>query len=277
MSKPINNCTSLFSERFKALRKEYYEKQEDFAEAFTNYLKSKGNPNKAKISKSTVSYYENGKRKPDIALFVELANFFNVSYDFLLGRSEAKVRAHLDIGSTIGLDDSAIKNLTELKRESENDEDAFKTLQIINLLFYKYDDFKRAFPTLEDEWLPSEDIVFYIDQILEYYFLDSILHMAEKELLFEGKLSHDSFLNAVDLFANLESQRDSCKENFSHLVNGIFNSKILKKILTLNAKNDENKMKWLCAITDVLIKKKEKETESLSVIQEELNKICDFD
>ena len=66
------------------------------------------------------------------------------------------------------------------------------------------------------------DIVFYIDQILEYYFLDSILHMAEKELLFEGKLSHDSFLNAVDLFANLESQRDSCKENFSHLVNGIF-------------------------------------------------------
>ena len=39
------------------------------------------------ISESSISLYENDKRKPSIKLIVKMADFFNVSTDFLLGVS----------------------------------------------------------------------------------------------------------------------------------------------------------------------------------------------
>lgn len=42
---------------------------------------------KLNISNVTLSQYENGVRKPDINTLDELATFFNVTTDYLLGRS----------------------------------------------------------------------------------------------------------------------------------------------------------------------------------------------
>lgn len=39
-------------------------------------------------SQNTVSQWENGKRKPSYDIIEEIANFFNVSVDYLLGREE---------------------------------------------------------------------------------------------------------------------------------------------------------------------------------------------
>ena len=40
------------------------------------------------ISREALSYYENGKRSPDIEMLVKLSRYFNVSIDYLiLGRS----------------------------------------------------------------------------------------------------------------------------------------------------------------------------------------------
>ena len=39
------------------------------------------------ISESSISLYENDKRKPSIKLIIKMADFFNVSTDFLLGVS----------------------------------------------------------------------------------------------------------------------------------------------------------------------------------------------
>ena len=36
------------------------------------------------ISREALSYYENGKRNPDLSMLVELSNYFNVSIDFLI-------------------------------------------------------------------------------------------------------------------------------------------------------------------------------------------------
>ena len=36
------------------------------------------------ISREALSYYENGKRSPDIDMLVVLSNYFNVSIDFLI-------------------------------------------------------------------------------------------------------------------------------------------------------------------------------------------------
>lgn len=52
-----------------------------------NNLTSKELSRILNISESTISLYENDKRKPNIELIVKMADFFNVSTDFLLGVS----------------------------------------------------------------------------------------------------------------------------------------------------------------------------------------------
>lgn len=42
------------------------------------------------ISREVISYYENGKRNPDIQMLKTLSNYFNVSIDFLINGEEFK-------------------------------------------------------------------------------------------------------------------------------------------------------------------------------------------
>jgi len=46
-----------------------------------------------KISKSSISMYETEKRAPDINTIICLADFFDVSVDYLLGTTAERVRA----------------------------------------------------------------------------------------------------------------------------------------------------------------------------------------
>ncbi|ADL12195.1 helix-turn-helix domain-containing protein [Acetohalobium arabaticum] len=66
-----------FSQRLKQLRKEKGLTLEKLADEFDR-------------SKTTFSNYENNHRKPDIDLTIELAEYFNVSIDYLLGNTEEK-------------------------------------------------------------------------------------------------------------------------------------------------------------------------------------------
>lgn len=68
---------STFSERLKSLRKKFKLTQKQLAEKF--YLDD-----------SSISKYENGKALPENELLQNLADFFNVSVDYLLGRTEIK-------------------------------------------------------------------------------------------------------------------------------------------------------------------------------------------
>ena len=44
------------------------------------------------ISREALSYYENGKRSPNIEMLVALSNYFNVSIDYLITGNEFKKR-----------------------------------------------------------------------------------------------------------------------------------------------------------------------------------------
>ena len=44
------------------------------------------------ISRETISYYENGKRNPDIQMLKLLSNYFNVSIDYLINGKEFEKR-----------------------------------------------------------------------------------------------------------------------------------------------------------------------------------------
>ena len=50
------------------------------------------------ISRVTLGYYENGDRKPDIEILTRIANYYNVSSDYLLGLTDV---AALDINDRI--------------------------------------------------------------------------------------------------------------------------------------------------------------------------------
>ena len=42
------------------------------------------------ISRESLSYYENGKREPDLSLLVRMSEYFNVSINYLITGKEFK-------------------------------------------------------------------------------------------------------------------------------------------------------------------------------------------
>ena len=42
------------------------------------------------ISRESLSYYENGKRSPDVDMLIRLSDYFNVSIDYLINGEEFK-------------------------------------------------------------------------------------------------------------------------------------------------------------------------------------------
>lgn len=79
-----------FGERLKELRKKKRMTQEELGKVIN-------------VSKVSISGYETGSRSPDRETLVSLADFFDVSVDFLLGREESGINnkpltiaAHID-------------------------------------------------------------------------------------------------------------------------------------------------------------------------------------
>ena len=76
MKRPVKN---LFRNRLVQLREEISLTQKQFAEA-------------VKIPNGTINRYETGIRVPDYDTLIMFADFFNVSTDYLLGRTENRKR-----------------------------------------------------------------------------------------------------------------------------------------------------------------------------------------
>ena len=68
-----------FAQRIKQLRKEKSLKQQQLADQFSVKLR-------------TYQGYEYGESYPDVAKLVAIADFFDVSLDYLMGRSEVRER-----------------------------------------------------------------------------------------------------------------------------------------------------------------------------------------
>ena len=99
-----------FGERLKNLREDRDEKQKDIAEILF-------------VSPNMISAYELGKHFPkNEASLVALANHFDVSLDYLLGRSNIMKHDEENVISTSGLNQEeieAVKNLIELLRKKK--------------------------------------------------------------------------------------------------------------------------------------------------------------
>ncbi|EGT0013131.1 helix-turn-helix transcriptional regulator [Clostridium perfringens] len=76
----------MLNNRLKSLRNEKVVLQKDVAE----YLK---------ISTSAYGFYEQGKRIPDVETLNKLSDYYNVSIDYLLGKSNIKESAEAIINN----------------------------------------------------------------------------------------------------------------------------------------------------------------------------------
>lgn len=68
-----------FSSRMKGLRKEQKMTQQDLADTFS-------------VRVRTYQGYEYGESYPDVAKLIAIADFFDVSLDYLVGRSDVRER-----------------------------------------------------------------------------------------------------------------------------------------------------------------------------------------
>lgn len=106
-----------FSERLKELRKERKITQKELADIFF-------------ITKSAVSKYENGVNTPENKLLQNMADYFEVSTDYLLGRTNKR-----DNKSAYNISDKANEILDVMKRAGVNLEniDYTKLEQLLKL------------------------------------------------------------------------------------------------------------------------------------------------
>ena len=99
-----------FATRLKALREEKNLNQGQLAKALG-------------MSRGSISFYENGERTPDIETLDKVSKFFDVSYNYLLGKSTMK-RSTIEetaISEYTGLNDFNICLLHNNERHYQND------------------------------------------------------------------------------------------------------------------------------------------------------------
>jgi transcriptional regulator with XRE-family HTH domain len=104
--------------------------QAELAEALSNA----GFPTK----RQTISLYINGTTAPDMEKFKAIADYFGVSYDYLLGASDSLNRENIDISAKTGLTDAAIQTLGVLKAEERYSSRSKSALTVLNGLLSTY-------------------------------------------------------------------------------------------------------------------------------------------
>lgn len=103
----MKDVTDIFKKRFKELRIQTHKTQEELA-------------NDLGISRGAVSYYENGDRVPDIKTLYCIADYFDVTSDYLIGLSDNSTQdlSIQDICQKTGLSDKTINNIVKLNTKT---------------------------------------------------------------------------------------------------------------------------------------------------------------
>lgn len=121
-----------FAYRFKKLRLENNMTQTDVVDKFNSIYHTTFN-------KSTISQYENGKRKPDISILENWAEFFDVSIDYLLGHIDIK-KYNLDTPNLTDKEQSMLNDYRLLNVNGKNEAEK-RVKELTAMPFYRvYED-----------------------------------------------------------------------------------------------------------------------------------------
>lgn len=125
-SKKQTNYDSPFARRISKLREERNLSQEEVCQAIG--IKQR----------SSLSQYENGEVLPKIDVLIKIADFYNVSYNYLLGKSENRAEINYNIGETLKISDITIATIQSFNEMDKMDTDrVIQYNDILNKLFEK--------------------------------------------------------------------------------------------------------------------------------------------
>jgi transcriptional regulator with XRE-family HTH domain len=83
------------------------------------------------VKRQTVAQWKDGKTVPDAYNLQRLHQFFNVTYEYLMGESESRQHENLALADSLGLSDDAIWIIQQLKEGNPNnkpEQDAYAPL-----------------------------------------------------------------------------------------------------------------------------------------------------
>jgi transcriptional regulator with XRE-family HTH domain len=103
------------------------------------------------VSHQSVTQWQSGQTIPDILKFKRIAEFFDVSYDYLLGDSDSRKHENALLVNTLGLSDSAVDEIKRWKRSSEKKNDSFSVSVFESLSgFFDYPGFEDVLERTSD-------------------------------------------------------------------------------------------------------------------------------
>lgn len=206
----------IFADRLTKLRENTGKKRQEVADEL-------------KISRASLEYYEKGKRKPDIEVLVKIAEYYEVSTDYLLGLSIAPTtnkdiqficdytgleKESIDNISTDNIQSKIINILSDKKGYYSNDSKT-KTAELL-LLFSKT--FISIYFGALNDFLQSDNFLNIVtncayDELLEYIvckivdsdenientieLLDNNTHEYENFLLTHKSVVYNTFKNVL--------------------------------------------------------------------------------
>ncbi|MBC2272436.1 helix-turn-helix transcriptional regulator [Listeria welshimeri] len=152
----------MFGNRLKQLRKNNNKTQEDISKILG-------------ISRGAYSHIENGRNEPDMETIVKLADIFEVSTDYLLGKSNNGlvdiIAAHIDSNATEEDIKEILAYIEEKRKEHANEKEinitevASKKDEEIN----KFVDEKEDFKAVAARVMNDAEAVKAVKSFIEYY------------------------------------------------------------------------------------------------------------
>jgi len=100
-----NKVTSLFADRLQDLIAES-------GKTISELSSSEG----IGISSGSLSKYQNDAAEPGITALVKIADYFGVSFDYLLGKTNCKKRENINISERTGLSEKAVEYLCNMDK-----------------------------------------------------------------------------------------------------------------------------------------------------------------
>lgn len=183
---PDNLVTKSFAERLKELREIAGLSQDQLAK----YLK---------VSRGSISYYENAERTPDIEFLDRTGLFFNVPINYLMGYTNTTVEQYELANLRLGLSDKSIQKL-------ENDVDNELVSQIIE--HNNFEDFVRRFSEYIE--MPKfYNVHFNTDKFIRYELTTLFL-----EILEDIKTHNDYMQLTDDDLKKRAENYDAIKERY---------------------------------------------------------------
>lgn len=142
----------MFPKRLKELRTEKGISQRKLADALG-------------LSNRSISVYEQGVTEPSIKTLVNIANYFDVTVDYLIGNSDSRSGQNESLINELGLSDKAIDKIREIKTNIQ--------LDLYDEIFLFYIDIINGIFTSDNldnllEFM-SQFILFFNDDFEKYY------------------------------------------------------------------------------------------------------------